>query len=241
MRRGCATLRQESGATPDVDYAGTPLSFGEAMQLIGMLDSPFVRRVAIALRLLDLPFEHRNLSIFRTFDVVREVNPVVKVPTLVCDDGLMLTESGLILAHLEDLAGRSLWPADPQAKRRALHRAGLALASCEKSVAIVYERLRPAEKRHEPWETRLRAQAVGGFAALEAEFAHAPWPTTEAGLSHAEVAVAVAWRFSQLLVADVVQAPAHPRLAAYAAELERLPAFIATPPDENFVATYRRG
>ncbi|MEZ1376297.1 glutathione S-transferase N-terminal domain-containing protein, partial [Enterobacter hormaechei] len=26
-----------------------------------MLDSPFVRRVAIALRLLDLPYEHRPL------------------------------------------------------------------------------------------------------------------------------------------------------------------------------------
>jgi len=35
------------------------------MQLIGMLDSPFVRRVAISLRLLDLPFEHRFLSVFR--------------------------------------------------------------------------------------------------------------------------------------------------------------------------------
>lgn len=37
------------------------------MQLIGMLDSPFVRRVAIALRLLDLPYEHRPLSVFRNF------------------------------------------------------------------------------------------------------------------------------------------------------------------------------
>ena len=37
------------------------------MQLIGMLDSPFVRRVAIAMRLLDLPYEHRPLSVFRNF------------------------------------------------------------------------------------------------------------------------------------------------------------------------------
>jgi glutathione S-transferase len=226
---------------PRVDYAGRPSFLGEAMQLIGMLDSPFVRRVAIALRLLDLPFEHRNLSIFRTFDVVRGINPVVKVPTLVCDDGLMLTDSGLILAHLEDLAGRSLWPSEAQARRMALHRAGLALASCEKCVAIVYERLRPADKRHEPWESRLRTQALGGFAALEAELADAPVPPDEASLSHAEVAVAVAWRFSQLLVPDVVPAAAHPALAAFAAPLERMPAFMATPPDENHVATHRRG
>jgi glutathione S-transferase len=90
------------------------------MQLIGMLDSPYVRRVAISLRLLDLPFEHRNISVFRGFEEIRALNPVVKVPTLVCDDGLVLTESGLILEHLEDLAGRSLWPAGADEKRRAL-------------------------------------------------------------------------------------------------------------------------
>ena len=210
------------------------------MQLIGMLDSPYVRRVAITLRLLDLPFEHRNLSVFRSFEAVRAINPVVKVPTLVCDDGLVLTESGLILEHLQDLAGRSLWPGLPAAKRRALRIAGLALASCDKSVAIVYERMRPAERRDEPWHERLAKQAQGGFAALEAELAGAPLARDEASLTHDCVAVAVAWRVSQLLVPDVVAASAHPALAAYSSQLERLPAFVATPPDEHHVATFRR-
>ena len=57
------------------------------MKLIGMLDSPYVRRVAISLQLLDLPFEHQSLSVFRTFDEFSRTNPVVKAPTLVCDDG----------------------------------------------------------------------------------------------------------------------------------------------------------
>ena len=39
------------------------------MQLIGMLDSPYVRRVAISLKLLGLPFEHRSISVFRQFGV----------------------------------------------------------------------------------------------------------------------------------------------------------------------------
>jgi hypothetical protein len=39
------------------------------MQLIGMLDSPYVRRVAIALQLLGIPFEHRSLSVFRQYSV----------------------------------------------------------------------------------------------------------------------------------------------------------------------------
>ena len=62
--------------------AGTvPVSRKEMkMRLIGMLDSPFVRRVAIAAQLLELPFEHDALSVFSTFEQFREVNPVVKAP-----------------------------------------------------------------------------------------------------------------------------------------------------------------
>ena len=43
------------------------------MILIGQYDSPFVRRVAIALRLYDLPFEHRPWSTFGDADKDRAV------------------------------------------------------------------------------------------------------------------------------------------------------------------------
>lgn len=111
------------------------------MQLIGMLDSPFVRRVAIALRLLDLPYEHRPLSVFRNFQAFSLFNPMVKAPTLVLDDGTVLMDSSLILDYLECLAGRerSLLPQRPQARARALSLIGAALVACEKSVQIYYE------------------------------------------------------------------------------------------------------
>lgn len=117
------------------------------MKLIGMLDSPYVRRTAISLKLLGLPFEHAPVSVFRHFDAFRAINPVVKAPTLVCDDGTVLMDSTLILDYAEALAGRSLMPAALPARRQALRVVGLALAACEKAVQIVYEcNLRPAEK-----------------------------------------------------------------------------------------------
>jgi len=109
------------------------------MRLIGMLDSPYVRRAAIALRLLDIPFEHDPLSVFRTFDQFSRINPVVKAPTLVCDDGTVLMDSGLIIDYAQALAGRGLWPAALAARTRALRTTGLAMAACEKIVQIVYE------------------------------------------------------------------------------------------------------
>ena len=132
------------------------------MKLIGMLDSPYVRRVAISLQLLDLPFEHQSLSVFRGFDEFSRINPVVKAPTLVCDDGTVLMDSTLILQYAEALAHpRSLLPTEPAALAQALRATGLALAACEKAVQIVYERgLRPAEKQHEPWVTRVTGQLL---------------------------------------------------------------------------------
>ena len=50
------------------------------MQLIGMLDSPYVRRVAVSMKLMGIDFEHQSVSVFRNFDRFREVNPVVKAP-----------------------------------------------------------------------------------------------------------------------------------------------------------------
>src|ERR1700704_5959291 len=106
------------------------------MQLIGMLDSPYVRRVAISLQLLRLPFEHRSVSVFRDFDTFRAINPVVKAPSLVCDDGEVLMDSTLILDLAETLAARrkSLMPAAALERQHALRVIGLALAACEKAV-----------------------------------------------------------------------------------------------------------
>src|SRR5258708_15668837 len=50
------------------------------MILIGQYDSPFVRRVAIALRLYGLPFEHRPWSTFGDGDKIAPFNPLRRVP-----------------------------------------------------------------------------------------------------------------------------------------------------------------
>jgi glutathione S-transferase len=70
------------------------------MRLIGMLDSPYVRRVAISLTAVGIPFEHEPLSVFRTYKEFEAINPVVKAPTLVLDDGTVLMESSLILEYI---------------------------------------------------------------------------------------------------------------------------------------------
>jgi glutathione S-transferase len=60
--------------------------------------------VALSLQLLGLPFSHRSLSVFSTFAQFQEINPVVKAPSLVCDDGMVQMDSTLILEWAEALA-----------------------------------------------------------------------------------------------------------------------------------------
>jgi len=111
------------------------------MKLVGMLDSPYVRRVAISLELYGVDFVHEPLSVFSTYNAFARINPVVKAPTLVLDDGTVLMDSSLILDYLETLApaDRKLLPQPPAARAKDLQLLGLALAACEKSVQIVYE------------------------------------------------------------------------------------------------------
>ena len=202
------------------------------MKLIGMLDSPYVRRTAISLKLLGLPFEHASVSVFRHFEQFQAINPVVKAPTLVCDDGTVLMDSTLIVDYAEALAGRSLLPASIAARQRELHAIGLALAACEKAVQIVYEHnLRPAEKVHAPWVDRVQGQLLAAVDALETEWKETPLPIEAGALTQAGVTVAVAWSFIQLMVPDRVPAADYPRLVAYATAAEQLEVFRSLPMD----------
>jgi glutathione S-transferase len=202
------------------------------MQLIGMLDSPYVRRVAVSLQLLGLRFEHRPISVFRTFKEFQQINPVVKAPSYVCDDGEVLMDSTLILEYAEALARptRSLMPKSISELQHALQIIGLSLAACEKSVQIIYERgLRPPEKLHEPWMARVTGQLLSAFEVLEQEIVRPPLAVTSATINQAGVSAAVAWHFTQQMLPEVVLAGEHPALVAFSTKAEALPEFLAAP------------
>ena len=206
------------------------------MQLIGMLDSPYVRRVAVSLRLMGLDYEHRSLSVFGDFESFRAINPPVKAPTLVCDNGQVLMDSTLILDYAEHLPvrRRSLMPADLPQRQRTLRLIGLALVACEKAVQLVYERqLRPPEKQHEPWLARVGGQLRAACAELETELARVPLACTPETIDQAGVTIAVAWQFIQHVVPQAAPAADSPALGAYSIRAEALPEFMAVPYDDG--------
>jgi glutathione S-transferase len=202
------------------------------MKLIGMLDSPYVRRTAIAFEYLGVPFEHEAVSVFRTFEKFHALNPVVKAPTLVCDDGEVLMDSTLILHYVEatKTQGRTLWSSNPAALQHDFRAVGLALAACDKAVQIIYERnLRPASAQYEPWLERVRGQLLAACRGLDEEVQRRQIAFS-AGASHATITAAVTWRFTQIDLAAIVQAADFPALAALSVRMEQTPQFTKYPP-----------
>ncbi len=201
------------------------------MELVGMLDSPYVRRVAVALLAAGVPFSHRPISLFRHIDEFSKINPLLKAPTFVADDGTVLMDSSVILDYVASIAPAlaALTPSATAARLAAARATGLALTVMEKAVQRHYERaLRPPEKWHEPWIARVDRQLAAGLEALDGESPGAGW-IGGGGLGIADISVVCAFGFTQILLADVVDAARHPRLAAFCARAEALPAFRAAP------------
>jgi glutathione S-transferase len=203
------------------------------MLLIGMFDSPFVRRVAVSMKLLGVPFEHANWSIGKDFDQIRQINPLGRVPALVLDDGEVLVESSAILDYLDDRAGseQALLPRTGLPRRQALQVMAIAAGAAEKGVAIVYERaFRPAEKRHQAWVDRCSVQVHGAVQDLEtiyAQHSKGAWFLGDT-ITQADITTCCVFTFlCDALPLTKEQAP-YRALHALVERSEALPAFRST-------------
>ncbi len=72
------------------------------MILVGQYDSPYVRRVAVSLRVLGFDYEHDRRSVFGDFESMRQTNPLARIPSLVFEDGEVLIDSAAILDWLDE-------------------------------------------------------------------------------------------------------------------------------------------
>jgi glutathione S-transferase len=199
------------------------------MILIGQYDSPFVRRVGIALHLYGISYEHRPWSVFGDADKLAAFNPLRRVPTLILDNGEVLIESGAILDHLDQVAGpdRALIPASGETRRKALKTIALATGMAEKAVSLVYERVLH-EQQSETWIARCRTQIGAVLDALETEreTRSTPWWHGES-IGHADIAAGCALRFIAEAHPGVFEPARWPRLAAHSAACEARDEFLA--------------
>lgn len=200
------------------------------MILIGQYDSPFVRRVAVALRHYGFSYEHRPWSVWADADSLAKLNPLRRVPVLVLDSGEALVESSAILDALDELVGpsRALLPPSGEGRRAGLRICALATGAADKAVSLLYEHvLRSGERRSQVWVDRCLAQISDTLDLLEKERAARGGDFLLGAFSHADIALACALRFIGEAHPALADAARRPALAAHAARCEAMPVFAA--------------
>jgi glutathione S-transferase len=195
--------------------------------LIGQFDSPFVRRVAIALELYELQYEHCTWSTFGDADLLAQFNPLRRVPTLVLDDREALIDSAAILDWLDEHVGPEralIAPRGPE-RRAALRICALATGLADKAVSLLYEHVLHKEVS-QIWIDRCRIQIADVINVLEADRAtrRRPYWFSEK-LNHADIAVACALRFTREAHPGLFDPARWPALERHAMHCERLDPF----------------
>lgn len=197
------------------------------MILVGQYDSSFVRRVGLALTFYGLDFEHRPWSIFSDAAKVQDLNPLIRVPTLVLENGDVLIDSHVILDYVDGLMpprDRLLPQTEPD-RHRALKVVALATGLADKGVSLFYERVLH-EHVSPVWVDRCRSQISATLGVLENDRAgrrDAYW--FGARIGHADIAVAACLRHTHEAHPDLIAWPEYPALKAHCDRLEALPAF----------------
>ena len=173
------------------------------MRLIGQFDSPFVRRVGMALHHYNMEFEHLPFSVFRDAELIAPYNPLRRVPTLILDDGTVLTETFVCLEYLDErcadehyTASESLLlPRSGRKRLEGLRLCAFANGTADKAVSLAYEH-EVRESVSLRWSERCSKQIRETLERLEAELSTR---TTTfllgESISHADIAVTCAFTF----------------------------------------------
>jgi glutathione S-transferase len=127
-------------------------------------------KVRLLLALLGIAYERRELDVFDRSDraeVLGDLNPALRVPTLVLDDGRALGESGAILLYLAD--GTEYVPADRFERAQMLQWMFFEQYSHEPNIAVLRFW---AEAGIEKPAAEVEAKRAGGEAVLAAMDRH---------------------------------------------------------------------
>ena len=162
-------------------------------------------------------------------EVARE-NPLVKVPALTTDDGLVLYDSPVICEYLDTLHdGTKLFPPSGKARWLALRQQALGDGILDAAILGRYEILRPKEYQWQDWLDAQMRKVRGALGALEME--------AEAGelagpLTIGQITIACALGYLDFRYQSEAWRTKHRRLAVWADEIAQRKSIQLTLPKD---------
>ncbi|WP_144637510.1 glutathione S-transferase N-terminal domain-containing protein [Bordetella genomosp. 13] len=195
--------------------------------------SPFVRKVMIVL--YEAGIDDR-VTLVRTpvamdkpnHDLIPD-NPLIKLPTLVLDDGTPVYDSAVICAYLNELSGAGLMPAEPRARLTADRRQALGDGLMDALLLYRQERNKPAERQTPAWLESFALKTRSALEALEAEAPALQATPFDLGL----IAIGCALSYLDYRFADQPWREGRPALTAWHRSFCERPSVARSQPDDT--------
>ena len=197
------------------------------MILVGQYDSPFVRRVAVTLHHYHMPFSRNTISVFGDAAKMKKINPLIRIPSLILENGETLIDSVAIIDYLDEMAGpaRALVPPHGAERRKIMQATALAHGAAEKAGQISYERFFHIGKAlSKDWEARCLKQLSAALVQLESQCG-APW-FIDMKMSHADVMTGCLIGYLKLRVPEAFPIRKYPKLHGLSLHCEMMDEFV---------------
>lgn len=220
---------------PSLCYASSrdfsPIQVNAHMKLYVASASPFGRKASIVIaehglgpRVIQEAASVTPVS--RNNDIARD-NPLVKIPTLVLDDGTSLYDSPVICEYLDQLSGSPrFFPASGPAKWTALRRQALGDGLMDAAILLRYEvAMRPEAMRWPEWMAGQQGKVKAAIDAMESEA-----DAFGEGFDIGHVTCACALGYLDFRFADMKWREGRSKLAAWFEKVSARPSMVSTTP-----------
>ena len=198
------------------------------MKLLYTPNSPYARKVRIVAmeKHIDLSLQAVEL----TDPIVKQYNPLGKVPVLVLDDETSLYDSRVIVEFLDYRTPVSkLLPNENSARIAVIRWEALADGICDAAVAAMIEGRKPEAQQSQAYIEKHMSKVTDGLAKLNTDIAKKKWCVNET-FSLADIALGCMLGYVDLRYKHLNWQENYPALAKHYSILIKRPSFKETMP-----------
>ena len=200
------------------------------MKLLYTLNSPYARKVRIVALEKHIELELQEVVLADPNCIVKNYNPLGKVPVLVLADGDSVYDSRVIVEYLDNHApGTHLIPTDNSSKIWVRRWEALADGICDAAVSAMLEGRKPLEKQSQANIDKQLDKVMRGLEVLNLDITKKKWCVNET-FSLADIALGCTLGYLDLRYKHLNWQDKYVNLARHYSLLVKRPSFKLTMP-----------
>jgi glutathione S-transferase len=200
------------------------------MKLLYTLNSPYARKVRIVALEKHIELELQEVVLADPDCIVKNYNPLAKVPVLVLNDGDSLYDSRVIVEYLDNHApGTHLIPTDNTSKIATRRWEALSDGICDAAVSAMLEQRKAPEKQSQANIDKQLEKVTRGLEVLNLDITKRKWCINET-FSLADIALGCMLGYVDLRFKYLNWQDNYPNLAKHYSLLVKRPSFKLTMP-----------